>query len=91
MATRVVINSIGIREMLKSPAVAAEMHRRAENVASAARAAAPVETGAYKASIIVTDEEQPSRAVSHVGATVDYAPILESRLGVLGRALDSAR
>lgn len=93
MATRVVfrLNSAGIREMLKEPAMQAEMHRRAENVAAAARSSAPVESGAYRDSIVVTDEQQPTRAVSHVGATVDYAPILEARLGVLGRSLDAAR
>lgn len=93
MATRILIrlNGGGIREMLKSQGIAQEMHRRAENVAAAARSHAPVESGAYKASIVVTDELQPTRAVSHVGATVDYAPIVESRLGVLARALDSAR
>jgi hypothetical protein len=93
MATsvRFKLNSAGIREMLKSSGIAADMHRRAEQVAAAARSSAPVESGDYKASIVVTDEQQPTRAVSHVGATVEYAPIIESALGVLARSLDAAR
>lgn len=93
MATSVVfrLRGEGIREMLKSPGIAADMHRRAEQVASAARSAAPVETGAFQASIVVTDEQQPTRAVAHVGATVDYAAIVEANTGVLARSLDAAR
>jgi hypothetical protein len=93
MATsvRFKLNSAGMREMLKSSGIAADMHRRAEQVAAAARSSAPVESGDYRASIIVTDEMQATRAVSTVGATVEYAPIVEARLGVLGRALDAAR
>jgi hypothetical protein len=85
------LNSAGVREMLKSQGIAADMHRRAEQVAAAARSNAPVESGNLQASIVVTDEIQPTRAVSHVGATVGYAPIIEAATGFLARSLDAAR
>jgi hypothetical protein len=90
-SVRFVIRGAGIREVLKSEGVAADMHRRAEQVAAAMRANAPVESGALQASIVVTDEMQPTRAVSHVGATVHYAPIIEAATGFMNRSLDAAR
>lgn len=89
-ATRVVLNHVGMGQMLKSSGVAAEMHRRAENVAAAARGDSHDDTGAYQNSITVIDEIHPTRAVSHVSADVEYAPILEAKYGILGRALDAA-
>jgi RNA-splicing ligase RtcB len=87
---RIELNRAGIRELLKSPEVAAELHRRAERVASAARASAPVATGAYLASIEVVDEVHKDRVVSRVYAKAPYSMTVEANTGNLARALDAA-
>jgi hypothetical protein len=84
-------NGRGIVAMMKEPGIANDMRRRAENVAAAARASAPVDTGAYQASIHVEMETHPARAAAHVVASDWKAHILEARLGILARALDAAR
>lgn len=88
--TKVVLNSAGIAELLKDVGVRAELHRRGEQVAEAARASAPVETGAYRDSIVVVDGESPSRAHVRIGATVQYAAVVELRTGNMARSLDAA-
>jgi len=87
---RIELNKSGIKALLKSPEVAAELHRRAERAASAARASAPVDTGTYKASIEVVDEVHKDRVVSKVVADVGYAMFVEATSGNLARALDAA-
>jgi hypothetical protein len=89
--TRIKLNHAGMAQLLKSSGVAADIQRRAEQVAAAARASAPVDTGAYQAGIHVTMETHPSRVEAHVSSDVWYAGILEAKLGILGRALDAAR
>jgi hypothetical protein len=88
---RIELNKGGIKAILKSPEVAAELHRRAERAASAARASAPVDTGAYKASIEVVDEVHKDRVVSKVVADVGYAMTVEANTGNLARSLDAAK
>lgn len=90
MATeRFRLNHAGMAEMLKSGEMAAEMHNRAESVASAARSAAPVDSGAYRGSIRVEDATT-DRAVGRVIADVDYALVVEAKTRTLGTALDAA-
>lgn len=91
MAGNVRLNHAGMAALLHSPGVRADLSARAERVAEAARSAAPVDTGAYKASIRVLIEDHPTRVAAHVSAGVRYAHLVESRLGVLARALDAAR
>lgn len=64
--------------------------KRAERVADAMRAAAPVESGAYKAGIEVTRDEHPSRPAFHIGSSVDYAGVVDANTGNAARALDAA-
>lgn len=64
--------------------------KRAQRVASAMRAAAPVGTGAYRDSITVQRDEHPSRPVFHIGSTVDYAGLVEANTGNAVRSLDAA-
>jgi hypothetical protein len=86
------LNHRGMAELIKSGGVARDIERRAQQVAAAARSAAPVgETGNYQASIQVVMDDHPTRAAAHVMSDVPYAMIIESRLGVLARALDAAR
>ena len=87
---RIELNRAGIREILKSPEVAAELHRRAERVAAAARASAPVATGAYLASIEVVDEVHKDRVVSRVYARAPHSHLVEAQSGNLARSLDAA-
>lgn len=84
------LNHPGMRQLLLSGGIAAEMHRRAEAVAAAARANGPVDEGDYVESIHVEDVVT-DRAVSRVVADVEYAAAVEARTGNLARSLDAAR
>lgn len=77
--------------LLKSAGVKAELRRRADAAADAARAAAPVVSGKYRASIRVVDEVRKDRVVSRVYADSPYAQSVESSQRVLGTAIDAAR
>jgi predicted HAD superfamily Cof-like phosphohydrolase len=90
MATsvRFKLNHAGMQQLLQSGGIA-DMHRRAEAVASAARSSAPVEEGDYRDSIHVEDVVT-DRAVSRVVAGVEYSPAVEADHGTLARALGSA-
>lgn len=88
--TRVELDSAGMRDLLTSPGVRADLQTRAERAAAAARAAAPVDTGAYRASIRVETEVHGDRVVSRIVADVDYAMGVEAKTGTLARSLDFA-
>jgi hypothetical protein len=87
--TKVVLNSPGMRELLTSDGVRADLERRAEAVAAQARSTAPVQTGDYRDGIEVFGDTT-DRAVVRVGSTVRYAPLVEAKTGNLARALDAA-
>ena len=88
---KIILNRRGIGEVLKSPEVAAELHRRAERAAAAARASAPVASGTYLAGIEVVDEVHKDRAVSRVYARAPHSHLVEANTGNMARALDAAR
>lgn len=89
MATRVKMNSAGIKELLNSPGVRAELTKHAGAVLSEAQANAPVgETGDYMASLHIK-QDTTDRAVVRVGSDVAYARVVEARTGNLSRALDA--
>ena len=69
--------------------VRTELTRRMGPVLAAARASAPVDTGAYKASIDLV-QATTDRAVVRVVATDWKAALVESRTGNLARSLDAA-
>jgi HK97 gp10 family phage protein len=97
----------GLGQLLRSEEMKAEMLRRAEKVAAAARAIAPVDDGEYKASITASvgiQREATERAAGRVEVGVDYAIFVEygtlqgsatskgsPAQHVLGRALDAAK
>jgi hypothetical protein len=87
---KIVLNHAGIASLLKSPEVAAELHRRAERAAAAARASAPVKSGAYLAGIEVVDEVHKDRVVSRVYAKAPDSMFVEANTGNLARSLDAA-
>ena len=92
VGARTKLNSSEIQKMLNGEGrysgVRDDLRDRAERVLSAAQAAAPVDTGAYQASLEVT-EDTTDRAAVRVGASVPYAMVVEADRGVLARALDA--
>lgn len=91
MGVRVELNHGGIREVLKSSAVEAELKSRATRVAAAAIASAPRETGEYANSIEVVMDQHRDRVVAHVVAKARHALRVEANTGNLARALDAGR
>lgn len=89
MASNVKLNSAGMRELLTSAGLAAELHARAERIAAAARAVAPVASGEYRDSIHVEDEVHGDRVVSRAYADAPHAMVVEAAHGTLGRSLDA--
>lgn len=76
--------------MLSSPAMQAEMARRAQAIAAEARASAPVETGSYAGSITTRDASAGrDRAAAQAGSPLPYAMAVEATHGVLHRAMDA--
>lgn len=73
--------------LAKSARVRAIVVDAAEEVAAGARAAAPVDTGAYRDSIHVEVEETPHRVLARVVASDEKSMIIEARTGNLARAL----
>lgn len=87
---RVKLNSAGVAALLKDEGVRDYLLELAERVADAARATAPVETGAYMNSIhAYTDTTD--RAVGRVGSDVEHALVVQAKTGNLSKALDAAR
>ena len=81
--------SPGMRSLLLDKGVADHLEELGSNVAAAARASAPVATGAYRDSITVV-RGRTDRATAHIITTVPYGPLIESKTGNLARALDAA-
>ena len=77
---REILNSGGVRSLLTS---------KAAGVLSAAQASAPVDSGAYRASLHI-EQATTDRAVVRVVASVPHAFVVEANTGTLSRALDSA-
>ena len=87
---RVVLSSPGVRGLLDDARVRAELARRADAIVAAAHASAPVQTGAYRASIH-RESATTDRAVERVVADAPHALIVEARTGNLARALEAGR
>lgn len=88
--SRVKMNTAGVREVLSSPGVRAELARRGEQVRAAMAASAPVESGTLAASHSVEIDEHPNRVVAHIGSDLDYALPIAIGTGYMARALDAA-
>ena len=67
----------------------AELQRRAEAVAQSAKAMAPVRTGRYRDSIRTQIEHGRKRSRVLIVADVPYAMKIESRMGVLRKAMQA--
>lgn len=88
MASDFVLQKGAIEALLTSQEVAAELDRRAQNIATAASYAAPYDTGrlaqSHKVETVVV---KGKRARSRVIADVPYAAMIAARTGYFGRAL----
>jgi len=67
----------------------------AGNIAATARSIAPIDTGAYESSIAVSSEVEVwygagPRVIATVSAGTDHADLVESKYGVMMRALGGA-
>lgn len=90
MATvRVTLDSSGVLGMLSEDGIRAALIEQADRVVAAARASAPVASGAYRDSIHRVSATE-SRAVEMVVADDWKSHIIESRTGNLARALNAA-
>lgn len=86
---RVRLDRIGVKALLNDAGVRSELAHRMYPVEAAAKASAPIESGAYRASIHI-EHHTTDRAVVRVVADVAYALAVEARTGNLARALDAA-
>lgn len=86
--TRVTLIHSEVEAMLKSDGVRAVLTGPADRVEAAAKASAPVASGAYRDSIH-RESATTDRAVELVVATAPHARVVESRTGNLARALGS--
>lgn len=87
---RVKLNSAGMAELLNSAGVRQDLTARAERVLDAAQADPHDATGTYEASLHI-EQATTDRAVVRVASDdVPKAFVLESRYGILARALDAA-
>lgn len=85
-ATKIVLNSDGIREMLRSPTVKADLERRAHRVATAAARTLEEPSG-----MVVVDAGDDTRARYVVITATGEAKRAEAKARVLTRAIDAAR
>ncbi|WP_235738995.1 HK97 gp10 family phage protein [Nocardioides alcanivorans] len=83
------LNSGGIAELLKSDKVRAFTTARAERVLAAAKASAPVDTGAYRDGLHI-EQVTTDRAVTRVQGGTDHDWVVEANTGNLAKALGSA-
>lgn len=86
---KVQLNHRTIAELLGSEEVRAELTKRAERVLAAAKASAPVATGAYRDGLHI-EQATTDRAVVRVRGNTDHDWIVEARTGNLARAIDAA-
>lgn len=87
MVFRFTLKSQGIGELLTSPDTRSALGPVAEDIASAMRANAPVETGTLAASVRIEDDTT-DRAVKRVVAGTPYAMVVEANTGFASRAVD---
>lgn len=89
---RVILNDAGVRALLTSPGVERELTARMTPVLAAARAAAPVDSGAYHDSLDIWTEVHTGRSrriAVHVGSRAAHGLQVEGAHGVLSRAFDA--
>lgn len=87
MADSVDFNDAFFEQLGRSPAVVAQCVAKANQVAAAARASAPVDSGDYKNNIRVEVQSRGRRNAAVVVASDWKSLLVESKTGNLARAL----
>lgn len=87
MVDRMEFNDAFFERLGKSPGVTALCVAKAEQVAAAARASAPVDSGAYRSAISVSVVQRSRRNAAVVTASDWKSLLIESKTGNLARAL----
>lgn len=87
MADSVDFNDAFFEQLGRSPAVVAKCVAKANQVAAAARASAPVDSGDYKNNIRVEVQSRGRRNAAVVVASDWKSLLVESKTGNLARAL----
>lgn len=86
---RIEVNKAGIRELLNSSELRADLTRRMQRVEAEAKATAPVESGEHRDSIHI-EQDTTDRAVVRVVADAPHSFWVAVKTGHLARALDAA-
>lgn len=87
MATKIKLNSRGVQSYLDGGGgVEAVLQAEAEKSAARARASAPSDSGAYRASIHI-ETAKTDRMVKRVVADVPYALVVEANTGNMARSI----
>lgn len=84
--TRIKPNSGGIKDVLTSSAMQAAVQEAADEIASRAKASAPVDSGEYRNSIDTEAGASTDRAVVYVVAGAEHSLVVEAKTGNLLRA-----
>ena len=84
--TRFKLNHAGMAALLKSAGVRAVLTPKAEQVLAAAKASAPVDTGAYRDGLHI-EHDTTDRAVERVVGGSDHDMIVEANHGTLASSL----
>jgi hypothetical protein len=85
------INNVFFEKLGRDPAVVALVNQKRDQIAAVARSTAPVGDGDYKRGIVTRGKIDKKRYVGLVVATDRKSLIIESKLGVLARAVRAAR
>lgn len=84
------LNAAGVADVLQSDDIARELTARMEAALAKAQADAPVDSGAYRASLRLVQTVFDNRVAVSLVAEVAYALAVEADTGTLSRALDAA-
>lgn len=89
--TSIEFNPAFFETVLRQPKVEALTDAAASRALSAAKANAPVDTGEYQRGLRLEHKQSRYRRVTRVVGTDDKTLLIESKLGVLARALKAAK
>lgn len=84
-------NQPNMDRVLRDPSIVSETEVIAQRGAAAARAAAPVDTAAYRDGIRVVRRESRYRTVFRVLASDSKSKLIESKRGILARVAKGLR
>lgn len=89
--TRVELDDAGMRDLLRSAAVAQDLRSRGERVQARAAATAPRDVGTFAGSFEVVEHMESDRVTVRVQTTDPKGAIKEAKHRTLTRALDAGR